>query len=171
MRAQTLRQHAPAIFVLICLTFLICMRAAFGQAGSSTSALRITSPIDETRLVRLAGNTHPLALPKFDRGAVADSYPMQHMYLELQRSPQQEQALATLLADMENPSSPNYHHWLTPDQLVRQVIQGGGNMPAYGKNLSPPETAALVKFLETLHPARQAPARDASRAIAETDQH
>jgi hypothetical protein len=26
---------------------------------------------------------------------------------------------------------------LTQDQLVRQVIQGGGNMPAYGKNLSP----------------------------------
>src|SRR5262252_5563788 len=27
---------------------------------------------------------------------------------------------------------------LTQDQLIRQVIQGGGNMPAYGKNLSPP---------------------------------
>src|SRR5262249_16239642 len=40
---------------------------------------------------------------------------------------------------------------LTPDQLVRQVIQGGGNMPAYGKNLSPAETTALVAFLETLH--------------------
>jgi len=48
---------------------------------------------------------------------------------------------------------------LTPDQLVRQVIQGGGNMPAYGKNLSPAETTALVEFLETLHPAGQAPAR------------
>jgi ubiquinol-cytochrome c reductase cytochrome b subunit len=52
---------------------------------------------------------------------------------------------------------------LTKDQLVRQVIQGGGNMPAYGKNLSPAETTALVAFLETLHPAGQAPARDASR--------
>src|SRR6202171_3786734 len=53
---------------------------------------------------------------------------------------------------------------LTKDQLIRQVIQGGGNMPAYGKNLSPAETTALVAFLETLHPAGQAPARDASRA-------
>ena len=42
---------------------------------------------------------------------------------------------------------------LTQDQLIRQVIQGGGNMPAYGKNLSPAETTALVAFLETLHPA------------------
>jgi ubiquinol-cytochrome c reductase cytochrome b subunit len=51
---------------------------------------------------------------------------------------------------------------LTQDQLIRQVIQGGGNMPAYGKNLSPVETTALVAFLKTLHPAGQVPARDAA---------
>ena len=51
---------------------------------------------------------------------------------------------------------------LTYDQLVRQVIQGGGNMPAYGKNLSPAETTALVAFLETLHPAGEGRARDLS---------
>jgi ubiquinol-cytochrome c reductase cytochrome b subunit len=54
---------------------------------------------------------------------------------------------------------------LTQDQLIRQVIQGGGNMPAYGNNLSPAETTALVAFLESLHPAGQAPARDASREV------
>jgi ubiquinol-cytochrome c reductase cytochrome b subunit len=43
------------------------------------------------------------------------------------------------------------------------VIQGGGNMPAYGKNLSPAETTALVAFLVTLHPPGRVPARDASR--------
>jgi ubiquinol-cytochrome c reductase cytochrome b subunit len=55
---------------------------------------------------------------------------------------------------------------LTHDQMIRQVIQGGGNMPAYGKNLSPAETTALVAFLETLHPANQKPARDASQTAA-----
>jgi ubiquinol-cytochrome c reductase cytochrome b subunit len=55
---------------------------------------------------------------------------------------------------------------LTQDQLIRQVIQGGGNMPAYGKNLSPAETTALVAFLQTLYPAGQSPAQDASRARA-----
>ena len=38
-------------------------------------------------------------------------------------------------------------------------------MPAYGKSLSPAETTALVAFMETLHPAGQAPARDASQAV------
>jgi ubiquinol-cytochrome c reductase cytochrome b subunit len=59
---------------------------------------------------------------------------------------------------------------LTQDQLIRQVIQGGGNMPAYGKNLSPAETTALVAFLQTLHPPGQPPARDASRSIALSDE-
>ncbi|MGA3234922.1 MAG: cytochrome b N-terminal domain-containing protein [Bryobacteraceae bacterium] len=53
---------------------------------------------------------------------------------------------------------------LTGDQLIRQVLQGGGNMPAYGKNLDPAETTSLVAFLQTLHPAASAPARDASQA-------
>jgi len=48
---------------------------------------------------------------------------------------------------------------LTRDQLIRQVLQGGGNMPAYGKNLAPAEVNALVAFLETLRPANQPPAR------------
>jgi ubiquinol-cytochrome c reductase cytochrome b subunit len=52
---------------------------------------------------------------------------------------------------------------LTQDQLIRQVIQGGGNMPAYANNLSPAETTALVAFLVTLHPAGQSTARDFSR--------
>ncbi|HVB33821.1 MAG TPA: cytochrome b N-terminal domain-containing protein [Patescibacteria group bacterium] len=54
---------------------------------------------------------------------------------------------------------------LTEDQMIRQVLQGGGNMPAYGKNLTPAEVTALVSFLDTLHPAGQAPAQDAARKI------
>jgi ubiquinol-cytochrome c reductase cytochrome b subunit len=41
---------------------------------------------------------------------------------------------------------------LTREELVRQVIQGGGNMPAYGKKLSPAEVDALVDFMATLKP-------------------
>jgi ubiquinol-cytochrome c reductase cytochrome b subunit len=55
---------------------------------------------------------------------------------------------------------------LTEDQLIRQVLQGRGNMPAYGNSLNPAETTALVAYLRTLHPAGQAPAQDASRTAA-----
>ena len=66
---------------------------------------------------------------------------------------------------------------LSWDQLVRQIQQGGGNMPAYGKNLSSAETQALVSFLVTLtEDARPAdipgamerqPSRDASPTVDE----
>ena len=47
---------------------------------------------------------------------------------------------------------------LTRGQLTRQVQQGDGNMPAFGKNLSAAETQAVVSFLHTLHPPGVRPA-------------
>jgi ubiquinol-cytochrome c reductase cytochrome b subunit len=48
-----------------------------------------------------------------------------------------------------------------------KVVTGGGNMPAYGKNLSPSEIEALVSFLDMLHPVNEPPAYDASRRTVE----
>jgi ubiquinol-cytochrome c reductase cytochrome b subunit len=53
---------------------------------------------------------------------------------------------------------------MTEDQIIRQVLQGGGNMPAYGNALSPAETQALTSFLMSLH-GNQRPAMDASEGI------
>jgi len=53
---------------------------------------------------------------------------------------------------------------LTRDQLIDQVSNGtpgGGNMPAYGKQMKPAEMSALVDFLVSLRPPGQAPARPA----------
>ncbi|MEI8387714.1 MAG: cytochrome b N-terminal domain-containing protein [Verrucomicrobiota bacterium] len=52
---------------------------------------------------------------------------------------------------------------LTKDQLIRQVIQGGGNMPAYGKNLSPDQVDAVVAYMVSLRPAGVTAARDSSQ--------
>jgi ubiquinol-cytochrome c reductase cytochrome b subunit len=49
---------------------------------------------------------------------------------------------------------------MTQPELVRQVIQGGGNMPAYGNTLSQEEVRCLVAYLSSLHPANEVPARD-----------
>jgi ubiquinol-cytochrome c reductase cytochrome b subunit len=58
---------------------------------------------------------------------------------------------------------------MTEDQIIRQVLQGGGNMPAYGNALNPAETKALMRFLMTLH-GDLTPAVDASRRLAQPDQ-
>jgi len=54
---------------------------------------------------------------------------------------------------------------MTEDQMIRQVLQGGGNMPAYGNALSPAETEALTHFLRTLRGPGLRPAYDASQGL------
>jgi ubiquinol-cytochrome c reductase cytochrome b subunit len=64
------------------------------------------------------------------------------------------------LGGQRGPALDDVANRLTYDQLVRQVLQGGGNMPAYGKNLSPTEVSALIGFLETMHRPGERPAQD-----------
>ena len=94
-------------------------QAAAAIQASAVPA-RITQAIDETQLVRLKGNVHPLARPEFDQGPVPDSTPMNRMLLLLQRSPEQEAALQQLMAEQQAKSSPNFHKWLTPQQFGAQ---------------------------------------------------
>jgi ubiquinol-cytochrome c reductase cytochrome b subunit len=65
------------------------------------------------------------------------------------------------LGGMRGPALDRVATRLTNTELIRQVLQGGGNMPAYGKNLNPAETSALVAFLETLRPEGHAAAEQA----------
>ena len=81
---------------------------------------RITAPVDEAVLTRLAGNTHPLARPEFDQGAAPPDLPMDRMLLVLKRSPEQESTLQAMLDQQHDKSSANYHRWLTPDQFGQQ---------------------------------------------------
>jgi len=96
--------------------FLFCVVARVSaQAGNSLS--RITQPVNESQRTVLRGNTHPLARPEFDRGAAPSDLPLDRMLLVLKRSPAQEAALARLLADQQDRSSPSYHKWLTSAQF------------------------------------------------------
>ena len=117
-----------ALLVFAVLLLLGAPRAA-GQATpdastsfAHTSAVpaRITQAIDETQLVRLKGNVHPLARPEFDQGAVEDWQPMNRMLLVLQRSPEQQAALSKFMEEQQSKDSPNFHKWLTPQQFGAQ---------------------------------------------------
>ncbi|MGB6692060.1 MAG: cytochrome b N-terminal domain-containing protein [Terracidiphilus sp.] len=67
---------------------------------------------------------------------------------------------------MRGPALDTIASQMTQDQMIRQVLQGGGNMPAYGNALSPAETTALVHFLITLRSGNLPSAIDASRSMA-----
>jgi hypothetical protein len=73
--------------------------------------------VDETSRATLRGNTHPMAQPRFDKGLVDQNLPMERMMLVLKRSPAQDAALAAFNERQLDPASPDYHHWLTPEEF------------------------------------------------------
>ncbi len=79
---------------------------------------RIATTIDNTRRAPLSGHVHPLARAEFDRGAVDVSLALPSMTLMLQPSTSQQADLSQLLAAQQDPSSPDYHHWLTPEEYA-----------------------------------------------------
>ena len=81
---------------------------------------RIVQAIDESRLVTLTGNTHPLARAEYDQGVAPQDLPMERVLLLLRRSPEQEASLEQLIRDQQDPGSARYHRWLTPQQFGEQ---------------------------------------------------
>jgi ubiquinol-cytochrome c reductase cytochrome b subunit len=69
------------------------------------------------------------------------------------------------LGGLRGPALDSIAARMTEDQIIRQVLQGGGNMPSYGSALNPSETTALVHFLLTLRGPDLNPAVDASRKL------
>src|SRR6266481_2953160 len=111
LHSLTLRN---SLFLLAVILALPAFRAAAQTKPDSATAAqtvaipaRITQAIDETQLVRLHGNVHPLARPEFDQGPVASELPMQRMLLVLKRSVEQESALAQMMIDQQNSASAN----------------------------------------------------------------
>ncbi|MFP5235863.1 MAG: Ig-like domain repeat protein [Acidobacteriota bacterium] len=103
----------------------------------SAVAPRIVRAIDDSQLIPLRGNVTALAQPRFDRGEADPAMQMTSVRLVLSRSKEQEAALEQFMAQQLDKSSPNYHHWLTPQQF--------GTL--YGPADS--DIAAIVAWLES----------------------
>jgi len=132
MKASSLSVLAGA---LLCSAALLCGPVLSAQ--NSTVAPRVTTDVNELSLATLKGNVPRLAQAQFDQGEAAPSTPLTHIRLVLSRSTEQQAALNSYLAQLQDKSSPNYHKWLTPEQFGQ----------LYG--LSDSDIAALVAWLES----------------------
>ena len=101
---------------------LICLVLGTGALSLAVAQApvvpsRVVSRVDDSKLVELKGNTHFLARAQYDKGRVDPQLPMERMQLVLQRSAEQEAALEAFMAEQTDPKSPNYHHWLEPEEF------------------------------------------------------
>ena len=89
---------------------LLCVSAfSFGQIKN-----RIIQPIDKSQMVRLRGNVHPLTRVGTDLGRLNGATQLKNVTLIFNQSASQKAALQALIQQQRDPSSPNYHKWLTP---------------------------------------------------------
>lgn len=102
---------------LLCGCALATVFASTLPAQAPAARILIAQPIDSNRLYTLAGNTRPEASAQNDRGQVADTFAMPHMLLQLQRSPEREQALRNFIDQQHDSASGNFHKWLTAVQF------------------------------------------------------
>ncbi len=79
---------------------------------------RIVGPIDSSRMVLLAHSVNLKAQPQYDQGRAEASLPFGSVALSIAPSPSQQAALDLLLSQQQDPKSPNYHKWLTPEQYA-----------------------------------------------------
>ncbi len=94
--------------------------AAFLLVALSASAQirnRIAQRIEDTEPAVVMG-AHPLARPEFDRGRVDGSMRVRRAAMVFQLASDQQTALEELLAEQQDPDSPNYQKWLTPEQYA-----------------------------------------------------
>jgi pseudomonalisin len=112
--------------------------AALAQMPSvSPVANRVSGRIDESDVVTLQGNVHPMARAEFDRGEVVPETPLARMVLVLAPSEAQQAELDALTEAQQDPDSPLYHQWLTPAEYGTRF------------GVSPADLARITSWLQS----------------------
>ncbi len=128
------------VFGVAVLTFVISSyRARPLWAEGSQRRSVIIQPINETRLVTLAGNTRFDAKARNDRGRVPDDLPLDHMLLQLKRPADLEREFGRDIDSLTDKSSPNFRHWMTAAEQGEK----------YG--LAQEDLDAITRWLEAHH--------------------
>jgi uncharacterized protein (TIGR03437 family) len=78
----------------------------------------IKGPIQDSQRARMTGHVHPMAKAENDLGPLDASTTLAAITLVLRPTAAQQADLDSLLAAQQDPGSPDYHRWLTPEQYA-----------------------------------------------------
>ena len=98
VRIHSLNAFFP--FSILLLASVALQSQTANRAPALIHEKLIHAKVDEDKLVTLPGNTRPEANAENDLGAVSDALSLDHMMLQLKRSPQQEHAAEQLVAEL-----------------------------------------------------------------------
>jgi uncharacterized protein (TIGR03437 family) len=105
--------------------FLVFAALANAQQGQPD---RISSRIDGSRRVLLAGSLQPAVQLATDLGPTDFSLPVEGVTILLKPSSDRQKALEDLLTAQADPNSPDYRKWLTPDEYADRFGASTGDI-------------------------------------------
>src|SRR5690349_7799507 len=79
---------------------------------------RVTERVDSNRRAILKGHAHPMAVDAIDEGPADSGFVLPRLTIVLKPSDSQQAERDRLLAEQQDPASPNYHHWLSPEEYA-----------------------------------------------------
>ncbi|HLK68282.1 MAG TPA: protease pro-enzyme activation domain-containing protein [Bryobacteraceae bacterium] len=88
---------------------------------------RVTRAVDANRTRVIAGHLRRQAQPQFDQGPVDESMRLDDIVLLFKPSAAQQADLDRLLTDQQNPSSPQFRQWLTPEEFGNRFGLSAGD--------------------------------------------
>jgi subtilase family serine protease len=116
---KTKTANSQQKFLWVCGLLAACSTIVT-TAGAQLAAPRIGAEINGAEQSTLKNSLHPLAQAQFDAGRMAEDTRLNGISIFFNRTAGQEASLKALIAAQQNPSSPLYHQWLTPDQFAAQ---------------------------------------------------
>ena len=116
--------RVPGCLLLLASSLLSVVLAAQAPVA------RLGHEIRDGQRTTLAGSVSPIAMFGSDKGPLAQSRPIHGITLSLKRSDAQEAELRALLAAQMDPGSPQFHRWLTPDQIAARFGLADGDLAA-----------------------------------------
>ena len=125
------KYQVATLFRATVMAGVLMLQAGYGFAAgqnATTVKNRITGAVDMLQTSRLQHDIHPLAKRAQDLGLASDAVKMPWMTLFFQMTATQQAALTRLLAAQQDPASPTYHKWLTPEQFGAQFGMSPGDM-------------------------------------------
>src|ERR1035437_9062989 len=105
--------------VQLCGWIAACSLAA-ASLGAQSVTPRIKAEITLSEVSPLQGSVHLLAQAQFDSGGVPADTKLSGISIVFNRTAAQQADLEALIAAQQNPASPLYHQWLTPDQFGKR---------------------------------------------------
>lgn len=110
---------------------------AAASAAIAAQSDRITASIDGSQPVVLKGSVHAQARLEYDQGAADPSLQLPYVVMVTKPSAAQQAELEQLLAEQQDPTSANYHKWLTPEKYADRF------------GLSPSDTEKISTWLRS----------------------